>query len=170
MTHKTKSHCEWPGGNSGSVVCETGVAVGRGNYSTRLAAPAFDFYGCPPEGIGTVVVPLQRNLSLTGHGTLVTARNFEKEINAGLMQYAQNGFKPCQLNGKRADKTNGLKINIFFDPNNGVVGTKFVNFFSGKYCIPDFQYTRSDSFQGSFCDGVLANFNVTARNVLVEAN
>jgi hypothetical protein len=116
MTHKTKSHCEWPGGNSESIVCETGVAVGRGNYSTRLAAQAFDFYRCRREGIGTLVVPLQRNLSLTGHKALVTARNFEKEINARLMQYAQNGsFKPCQLNW-RVNKTNDLKINIFFDP------------------------------------------------------
>jgi hypothetical protein len=49
-------------------------------------------------------------------------------------------------------------------------GIKFVKFFSGNFFIPDFQYTRSDSFQGSYCGGGLVNYYVTARNVLVEAN
>jgi hypothetical protein len=120
--------------------------------------------------INTVAIPLQENPSVTGHKKLVTAWNFENEMNTRLLQYAQSRrFKPYQLNGKSANGTNELKINIFFDPGSGVVGTKFVDFFSGKYFIPGFQYTRSDSFQGSLCDGGLADY-VTARNVLVEAN
>jgi hypothetical protein len=154
MTQKTKSPREGPGGNSRKIVCETGVAGDRGNYSTRPGAQDFDFYGSRAEVISTLVVPLSRNPSVIGQKKLVTALNFENEMNTRLMQYAQNRrSKPCQLNGKSADKTNELKINIFFDPGSDVVGTKFVDFFSGKYFIPGFQYTRSDSFQGSFCDG-----------------
>lgn len=119
--------------------------------------------------VRTVVVPLQRNPSVTGHKKLVTARIL-KTMNTRLIRYAQNRcFKPWELNGKSEIRTNELKINIFFDTASGVVGTKFVEFFSGKYFIPGFQYTRSDSFQGSFCEGVLADY-VTAGNVLVEAN
>src|SRR4030095_2245220 len=151
MIHETRSDCEWPGGNSESIVCETGVAVGRGNYSPRSGAQEFDFYGHDPEAMGSIVVPLPRDLSLTGNKSLVTARNFGKAINGRLIQYAQNGSsKPYQLKGKNAGKTNELKINIFFDPGYDVVGTKFVDFFSDKFFIPDFQYTRSDSFRGSF--------------------
>ena len=42
--------------------------------------------------------------------------------------------------------TDERKINIYQKALNELVGIKFVNKFSGKFLIPDFQYTRSDSF------------------------
>ena len=42
--------------------------------------------------------------------------------------------------------TDERKINIYPKGLNELVGIKFVNKFSGKFLIPDFQYTRSDSF------------------------
>jgi hypothetical protein len=43
-------------------------------------------------------------------------------------------------------RTDERKINIYPEALNELVGIKFVNNFSGKFLIPDFQYTRSDSF------------------------
>jgi hypothetical protein len=63
---------------------------------------------------------------------------------------AQPYLKVLSMFSSRANvqdkNTDEPKINIYPKASNEVVGTKFVNVFSGKILNPNFQYTRSDSF------------------------
>lgn len=123
--YKSKKHCEDVMVRYGSLASEMSASTIDGDYSTPDCLDGFDISYATKKLVREVIL-----------------RKTEPYLKETAEMQKTNSF---QGNG-----TNESKINIWPSPFDIVVGTKFVNIFSGKLYIPGFRYTRSDSFSADF--------------------
>jgi hypothetical protein len=90
-----------------------------------------------------------KNTSNSDYKFIYVGKKKENEIHFfRIKQVYSNGYaRFSETKSIELENTDELKINIYSNPSNGVVGIKFVNIFSGKFLIQISQYTSSDSFQ-----------------------
>jgi hypothetical protein len=197
--HKTPNHSQYQGGNLNNVAYDTIVSTSSGKYSTQIGFsklyPSNTLISRATRSLSENSIRYAAETLISKRNgvnrlpyyfssknifEIKSKPDYSRTTNQGKTYL--NGIEQIYSDGHNQvmktksigpEKTDESKINIWSKSLNGVVGIKFVNIFSGKFLFQISNTQVQTVFSKEldvFRTMVLVKDNVTARNVLVEAN